>query len=177
MYSFIDELEFALAERDKKVIIDRIDYYNQVNLMSYNNKKLSLLFTIDKIVVRDSEGCYIRSFGYSDEEREKLIDFILVFFEDRRSQCRDLLKSYREEKNYSEYAYTHLLHKLNSLGYLNTFGKILLSNIYDSKINFDKNTAGLHKAVMSIIDIECVDDWNYLFGINGYNIDLVKDND
>lgn len=173
MYSFVGELEFALAERNKNVAVVKIDN-TQLNLISYDNKKLSLYFTIDKIVVKDRDNCYLKGFGYSDAEREKLIDFVLMFFNDKRSQCRDLLNSYREEKNYSEYAYTCLLQSLDSLGYLNTFGKQLLNNMYDKKINFDKNIIGLHKAVMSVINIECIEDWNYLFGNNDYNIEINK---
>ena len=175
MYSFVNELEFALRERDKDVSIIKIDN-SQLNLISFDNKKISLHFTIDKIVVRDKEKCYLKGFGYSDDEREKLIDFVLLFFNDRRTQCRDLLNSYRQEKDYSEYAFGCLLQNLNAIGYLNVFGIEILNKIYDKKINFNKNIVGLHKAVMSIINIETIEDWNFIFGNKDYKIVINRDN-
>lgn len=173
MYDFLNELEWAFAENDMDVLITCIEG-NTLSLIDMSGKKASLKFTTAGIVFFDNEKCYIKTFGYSDNDRGLLIDYVLLYFENKRKRCRDLLTTYREDKQYTKEAFILLLQNIDDLDYLNGAGKHVLCLLQNNNIDFEKNIIGVHRMVLSMLKIESINDWNYFFGKKEYQINLEK---
>ena len=173
MYDFSNELEWAFAENDMDVLITCIEG-NTLSLIDMNGKKASLKFTTAGIVFFDNEKCYIKTFGYSDNDRGLLIDYVLLYFENKRKRCRDLLTTYSEDKQYTKEAFILLLQNMDDLDYLNEAGKHVLCLLQNNNIDFEKNIIGVHRMVLSMLKIESINDWNYFFGKKEYQINLEK---